>query len=203
MIKNYICHICIVLAIVMLVSSCAPGKNFTTRYYEENRNALNDIRERYRKLYRDKPFSVEFEDRKFNNISFEILSDTMKRIFHFNLLETSFADTLDKYQFKAAEVIGLVADMRAIRCTWISKLDYYENREVKQLTFISVRHHALHSFMKGERYYALAFFNEKQLFDQYGRLTDRSEKKRMREINGQVFRRITDNICYAITGNFR
>jgi hypothetical protein len=164
---------------------------------------LHSIRDRYRAVYAKKPFSIEFKDNKFRYIAYEILSDTMRYIYNFDLEQRSLADTLDKYHYDTKEIIGIIADMRSIRCTWISKLDYFENRDLKSLVFISVRHNKLKSLTKGEKYYALAFFNERQYFDPQGRLTDRSEKKRMREINGQVFRRITDRICYAITGNFR
>lgn len=184
-------------------TSCAP-KNFTTRYYEENRDMLTSIRDRFRKCYNQKPFSIVFQDRSFRYISYEMLSDTMRYIYNFDLEEHALADTLDKHGYDTKEIISLIADMRAIRCTWISKLDYYENREMKNLVFVSVRNNQLKSLTKGEKYYALAFFNERQLFDDKGRLTDKSDKKkRYREINGQVFHRITDRICYAITGNFR
>jgi hypothetical protein len=185
------------------LSACSPTQHFTARYYQENKDMLTTIRDRFRTCYDNKPFSIEFKDKDFRYISYEILSDTMRYIYNFDLEEPFLADTLDKYKYDTKEIISLIADMRAIRCTWISKLDYYENREKKNLVFVSVRHNQLQSFAKGEKYYALIFFNERQYFDERGRLTDKSEKKRMREINGQVFRRITDRICYAITGNFR
>ncbi len=196
-------HITILCILLYAVSSCAPGRNFTTRYYYEHKGALDTIRDRFKTSYNKRPFNIEFKDKNFRYISFEILSDTFRYIYNFDLLEPNFADTLEKYKYNPAEIVALIADMQSIRCTWISNLDYYEDRQKKTLVFISVRHNKLESFLNGEKYYALAFFNERQFFDPKGRLTDKSEKKRMREINGQVFRRITDRICYAITGNFR
>jgi hypothetical protein len=196
-------HIFIGCLLLYGLSACSPTQHFTAKYYEENKTMLGSIRDRFRALYANKPFSIEFKDKDFRHISYEILNDTMRYIYNFDLEEPNLADTLDKYRYNTKEIIGLIADMRTIRCTWISKLDYYENREKKNLVFVSVRHNQLQSFAKGEKYYAIAFFNERQYFDQRGRLTDKSEKKRMREINGQVFRKITDRICYAITGNFR
>jgi hypothetical protein len=191
------------LGSLLFLSSCSSSNNFSIRYYTENKDELVSIRSRYDKIYEEKPFHIEFKDKSFTHISFEILTDTMRMIYNFDLRQSNLADTLDKYHYNTPGIIGLISDMQHIRVMWISKLDYYENREKKSLVFISIRHRQLESFMKGEKYYALAFFNERQTFDNKGRLTDRSEKKRMREINGQIFRRITDRVCYAITGNFR
>lgn len=189
--------------IILVLASCSTGRNLSTDYYFENRGIIDSIRNRFATCYAQKPFSIEFKDRSFRYISYEILNDTMRHIYNFDLQDTDLADTLDKYQYNTPEIINLLADMRAIRCTWISKLDYYENRRKKSLVFVSVRHNKLESLLNGEKYYALAFFNERQTFDERGRLRDKSERRRSREINGVVFRRVTDRICYAITGNFR
>lgn len=201
--RRFILFMAIALVMGGSFTSCSPANHFTARYYKENQAMLHSIRDSFQALYRQKPFSLEFKDKNYRFISFEVLSDTMRYIYNFDLDQPNFADTLYKYHYNAKGIIGLAADMRSIKCTWIAKLDYFENRQEKQLVFISVRHNKLKSFMKGEKYYALAFFNERQYFDKQGRLTDRSEKKRKREINGQIFHRITDRICYAITGNFR
>lgn len=192
-----------VLFMLYALGSCSTTNNFTTRYYAENKDMLNSVRERFQEYYKQKPFHIEFKDKNFRHISYEILTDTTRLIYNFDLDEPNLADSLDKYGYNTARIVELIADMRRIRCTWISKLDYYENREKKSMVFISVRHNQLESLLNGEKYYALAFFNERQSFDARGRLTDKSEKKRMREINGQVFHKINDRVCYAITGNFR
>ncbi len=201
--QKIIYHIIIAFFLCSIMACSTPGKNFATRYYNENKEMLDSIRNRFRNYYAIRPFHLQFEDRNFRYISFEMLTDSSRHIYGFDLLEKDFADTLEKYNYPAAEIIGLAADMRLIHCTWISKLDYYENRQQKSLVFISMRNSHLNSFLNGEKYYALAFFNDRQFFDKQGRLTDKTERRRMREINGQVFYRITDRICYAITGNFR
>lgn len=195
------CVVLVPIAIGML--SCGTGRNLSTDYYFEHQGIIDSIRNRFQACYTQKPFSIEFKDRNFRHISYEILNDTMRHIYNFDLENGDLRDTLDKYHYNTPEIIALLADMRSIRCTWISKLDYYENRRKKTLVFISVRHNKLESVFNGEKYYALAFFNERQTFDERGRLRDKSERRRSREINGVVFRRITDRICYAITGNFR
>lgn len=198
--KGYI----IVLGCVVLgLMSCGTGRHLSTDYYFEHQGIIDSIRTRFQVCYAQKPFSIEFKDRDFRHISYEILNDTMRHIYNFDLKNSDLRDTLDKYNYNTPEIIALLADMRSIRCTWISKLDYYENRLKKTLVFISVRHNKLGSVFNGEKYYALAFFNERQTFDEKGRLRDKSERRRSREINGVVFRKITDRICYAITGNFR
>jgi len=196
-------NILFVLTAACTVTSCSTAMKFPTRYYNDNKEILDSIRYKYESTYDKKPFHIQFKDKGFRYISFEMLSDTFRYIYNFDLEAHDFADTLYKYNYNTPQIISLIADMSSIRCTWISHLDYYENRQKKNLVFISMRHSELESFFTGEKYYALAFFNERQFFDKQGRLTDKSERKRMREINGQVFHKITDRICYAITGNFR
>ncbi|HEX7902724.1 MAG TPA: hypothetical protein VF487_02515 [Chitinophagaceae bacterium] len=196
-------NILVVLIAACTFISCSTAMKFPTRYYNEHKGILDSIRYNYESAYDKKPFHIQFKDKRFRYISFEMLSDTFRYIYNFDLEAHDFADTLYKYNYNTPQIISLIADMSSIRCIWISHLDYYENRQKKNLVFISMRHNQLESFFKGEKYYALAFFNERQFFDKQGRLTDKSERKRMREINGQVFHKITDRICYAITGNFR
>lgn len=190
-------------ALLSLFCSCNTGKGFSTKYYYENKEMLHSITDRYKSLNSIKPFSVEFRDRTFRDISFEIISDTFRYIYNFNLEEPRLADTLDKFNYNTRQIISLISDMRAIRCTWINNVDYYENLLKKNLVFVSVRHRKLGSFLQGEKYYALAFFGERQYFDKLNRLTDKSNKTRIREISGNIFRRISDSTCYAISGNFR
>jgi hypothetical protein len=193
----------VLLLSVLYLASCSVGRNFTTEYYKNNKEALNSIRERFKNSYAKKPFHVQFKDKTFRYISYEIITDSLRYIYNFDLGEPFLADTLDKYGYDKKEIIGLIVDMRAIKCTWISSLAYFEGLQKKSMIFISARDHRLQSLVNGEKYYALAFFNEPQFFDEKGRLTDKSEKKRLREINGAVFHRITDRVCYAITGTFR
>ena len=174
-----------VLFLLYVLSSCSTTNNFTTRYYEENKDMLNSVRRRFQEYYNEKPFHIEFKDKSFRYMSYEILTDTTRFIYNFDLEEASLADSLDKYGYNTPRIIELIADMRRIRCTWISKLDYYENREKKTLVFISVRHNQLESLLNGEKYYALAFFNERQSFDTRGRLTDKSEKKPCGRLTGR------------------
>jgi nitrate reductase beta subunit len=195
-----------IISIVMIffgLVSCNPGKGFAKRYYNENKQMLDSIAGQYRILNTRKGFSIEFRDASFRDISFEMISDTFRYIYSFNLDEAMLSDSLKKYHYDIAAITSLIADMRKIRCTWINNLEYYEAGQKKKLVFVSVRHNNLKSLLQGQKYYALAFFSERQYFDAASRLTDRSEKTRIREINGQTFRKVTDRICYAITGNFR
>jgi hypothetical protein len=193
----------IIIAVAGSLCSCVATNNFTTKYYQENEKMLHSIKDRFQAAYAKKPFTLEFNDIEFRNIAFEVLSDTLRHIYHFDLNETNLVDTLERYGYNAAVIANLITDMQAIRCTWISQVSYFENREPKSMVFISIRHNKLKSLLNSEKYYALAFFNERQFFDRKGRLTDKSEKRRMREINGTYFYKLTDRVCYAVTGNFR
>ena len=185
----------------LLMSACAT--KFTANYYRKNMATVNSIHARYRQLNAERPFSVEFIDKTFNRISLEIIKDTIRYIYKFNLDESNLADTLEKYQFNKAGVALLLNDMRSIRCTWINRMDFYVNRRKEYMIYLSVREKQLDSWLKPEKYYTIAFFNESQHFDRRGRVVETPNAPLPMKINNAIYWRITDKICYAITENFR
>ncbi len=199
--KPNILHITLGLTLLVMVSSCASS--FTGKYYREHSATVNSIYEQYNKLYFEKPFSLEFKDKTFNNISVEIIKDTIRYIYNFRLDETNLRDTLDKYEFNTAAIVNLLHDMQTIRCTWINKMDFYVNRRKEYMIYLSVREKQLDSWLKPEKYYTIAFFNQPQQFDERGRLKATARSTQPMKINNAIYRRITNRICYAITENFR
>lgn len=192
---------CLLIIALVMVSSCAT--QYTTAYYRKNSATVNSIHNQYRNLYAEKPFSVEFQDKSFNFISLEIILDTIRYIYRFRLDESNLADTLNRYKFNTAGIVGLLEDMRSIQCTWINKMDFYVNRQKEFMIYLSVREKKLDSWLKPEKYYTIAFFNQPQQFDKRGRLIATSRSINPMKINNAVYRKITDKIGYAITENFR
>jgi len=195
-------HITLCFLLTVAFPSCHPTKKFTANYYKEHEASLLEIRQEYKKLYDQRPFSLEFRDRQFQKLGLEILTDSIKYIYNFDIRNNNLTDTLKKYHFDETGVTGLVKKMQAAQCTWITNLDYYENRERKQLVFISIRHKDL-ATNKSEKYFTLAFFDNRQPFDEKQRLLDKTNRKNIRSINGEIFYRINDWVCYAFTGHFR
>jgi hypothetical protein len=201
--KNKITTLAIVLCLLTVLVGCSPTRKFTANYYRDNDVLLQDIRHQYKKLYEEKPFALEFRDRDFKQIGFEIMTDSIKYIYSFNTDQSNLSDTLKRYGFNEKAFHQLISSMRVAQCTWISNVDYYELRQKKQFVFMSVRHSDLESRFKAEKYFTLVFFDRPQLFDDRRRLLDRTDKKNLRSINGEIFYRITDRVCYAFTGHFR
>lgn len=189
--------------LVLLVTGLSCTPTFTATYYRKNSATINSIHAQYQKLYAERPFSLEFKDKTFNYISLEIIKDTIRYIYKFNLDEPYLADTLDKYQFNTPGVILLLADMRSIKCTWINKMDFYVNRQKESMIYLSVRERKLDSWLKPEKYYTIAFFSQPQQFDPRGRVKATTRSLRPMKINNAIYWKITDRICYAITENFR
>ena len=133
----------------------------------------------------------------------EIHTDSIKYIYGFRMDEPFLLDTLYKYQFDVKAMNELIDDMQKAHCTWITNLDYYEQRQKKYLVFISVRDKELDAFLRPEKYFTLVFFDQPQPFDDKGRLLDNEDLKKMRKINGSIFRRINDRVYYALSGQFR
>ncbi len=194
-------HIVLSFILIIGMSSCSP--KFTATYYRKNSETVNSIHAQYQKLYAEKPFSVEFKDKTFNYISLEIIKDTIRYIYKFRLDESYLADTLKKYEFNTPGMFSLLNDMRSIKCTWINKMDFYVNRKKESMIYLSVREKRLDSWMKPEKYYTIAFFNQPQQFDERGRVKATARSAQPMKINNAIYWKITDRICYAITEHFR
>lgn len=193
----------IVFVFGCMLLSCSYSRKFSNTYYQENDSLFHSIQTRYKSLYEEHPFSLGIKDKSFNQIGFEILTDSIKYVYEFEANEPRLVDTLEKYHFDVNAITGLLNDMQQLHCTWISNVDYYENREKKYLVYISIRHRKLKAFLRPEKYFTLAFFDEKQHYDEKGRLLDNEDQKRFHKINGGLFRRINDRVCYSMSAHFR
>ncbi len=196
----------IILAILLwatLQQGCSYSLEFTGNYYERNQPTLENIRDRYERLYSQQPFNLDLKNKELTRIGIELMTDTMKYIYNFTLDDLSFVDTLVKYKLDVVEMSKLIRDMQTVQATWISKLDYFVNREQKYLIFMSVRHRKLKGLLKPERYFTLAFFSNPQLYDRRGRLLDKDDQKTHRRINGEIFRRLNDRLFYAVMDRYR
>ncbi len=186
----------------VLFFSCSP-KNISTRYYYENEKVLDKIEESYKTLYQRGPFNVGFTDREFKTVSLEIITDTLSYIYEFNIEEPRLRDTLTAYNLNAAKINALIKQMHDIRCTWITYSDYYVDEKKNSLILMSIKPVALKSLFSYAKYYVLTYFPQPQYFDSEGRLLDKRRLRRLRKINGEVFKRINNKVCYAVTGHFR
>jgi hypothetical protein len=183
--------------------SCSYSKKFTNTYYQENDSTFQSIKYRFKELYEQHPFAVEMKDKQFHYIGFEIITDSIKYIYNFDVDEPRFTDTLQKYRFNVKAVTSLIRDMQNVHCTWITNLDYYENGQKKFLVFISIRHTSLKAFLRPEKYFTLAFFDRPQRFDVKGRLLDNQDRKTLFKVNGGLFRKINERVCYSLSASFR
>ncbi|GAB3011558.1 hypothetical protein GCM10027051_12520 [Niabella terrae] len=187
----------------MTLLSCGYPKNFSTNFFDHNASALNSVCERYEKLYNDKPFTVLFENRTFTEIAFEIITPKIKYIYHFNIDAPAFGDSLDKYHFDRPAVLRLIRDLKSIGCTWITRLNYFEQYQKKYMILMAVRNQALNSTFKGESYCLLTFFNSPQVFDKKGRIVDKYERSLKKQVNGYPLYRLNDSVGYSIAKKYR
>jgi hypothetical protein len=192
----------LLFALAGLAFSCSP-KNISSNYYFENEKILDSIEQKYKSLYQQKPFTIGFSSSDFSIVSVEIITDTLTYIYEFRVNEARLLDTLTRYRLDAAQINRLIMQMQSIRCTWIKKQDYYVDERKNSLIFMSVKPVALKPPFSYQRYYVLTYFNQPQHFDSEGRLLDKRRLRRLRKINGEIFRRINDKVCYTISGRFR
>lgn len=191
-----------ILLIAVFGTSCS-SKIIPTRYYEENKDVLDRIEESYSKLYKQKAFTLGFSDKYFQTISLEIITDSLKYVYEFGLEEKRIKDTLLKYDFDVSGVTELAREMRSIRCTWIDNFDHYVDGKKKSLIFISIKPVGLGGFFSKKKYYILTYFSQPQYYDKDGRLLDNRKQRQLQKLNGEIFRRINDKVCYTISSNYR
>ncbi len=191
------------LALSGIMLSCSYSRKFTENYYQDNQSTLQSIRTRYKTLYEKTPFSLELKDARLNRIGIEIYTDSIKYIYTFRTDEPYLLDTLYKYNYDVKAISELINDMQKAHCTWITNLDYYEKRKKKFMVFVSVRDKQLNAFLRPEKYFTLAFFDETQVSDEKGRLMDNEFPQQERKINSSTFRKINDKVFYALSKQFR
>jgi len=196
-------HLSIVLIICSLLITSCSTKIVSTNIYQEQKENLNKIESRYEKLNPTNHFSLAYTDKKFNIISIEMISDTLTRIYEFNINERRLADTLIKYNYDTAGIYFLIRKMRDSKVTWINSFDYYVNDQPQQLIILSIKPVTIRYIFSPPKYVALAYFRTNQSFDEKGRLLDNRRTKQVRKIKDQVFYKITDRICYTITDKYR
>ncbi|HEX6849403.1 MAG TPA: hypothetical protein VF144_20600 [Chitinophagaceae bacterium] len=196
------CRLIFISIILFVLTSCST-KIVSNNYYQEQKGTVDSIERRYEKLNPLNPFSLAYTDKKFNIISMEMISDTLTRIYEFNVNDQRFADTLLKYNYDTAGVFYLIRKMKGSKVTWINSFDYYVNDQPQQLIILSIKPRTIRYIFSPPRYIALAYFRTNQFFDEKGRLLDGRRTKEVRKIKGQVFYKITDRICYTITDKYR
>ena len=193
----------IILIICPLLATSCSTKIVSTNIYQEQKENLDNIERRYEKLNPTNHFSLAFTDKKFNIVSLEMITDTLTRIYEFNVNEQRLADTLLKYNYDTAGIYYLIRKMQQSKVTWINSFDYYVNDQPQQLIILSLKPVTIRYIFSPPKYVALAYFRTNQFFDEKGRLLDNRRTKQVRKIKDQVFYKITDRIYYTITDKYR
>jgi hypothetical protein len=188
---------------VYLLQACSINSKLPVQYYNENKAVIEQIESNYSKAYSRKPFAIEFTGKDFNWAVVEMKNDSLRYLYEFNLNQHFINDTLLKYGYDTTTVLQLIRQMKTIRCTWMNHLDYYTDGTKKLLIFMSVRHKALDLPFSRKKYFILTFYKQPQYYDAEGRLLDRKNRRRLRIVNNEVFRRINDKVCYTLSDKFR
>ena len=196
-------HLPVFLTAFLLFTVSCSTRIISTNIYQEQKEDLDNIERRYEKLNPTNHFSLAFTDKKFTIVSIEMITDTLTRIYEFNVNEQKLADTLLKFNYDTAGIYYLIRKMQQTKVTWINSFDYYVNDQPQQLIILSLKPVTIRYIFSPPKYVALAYFRTTQFFDEKGRLLDSRRTKQVRKIKGQVFYKITDRICYTITEKYR
>lgn len=195
-------HTLLLIGAAGFIFSCSP-KNISSNYYYQNEKVLDKIEESYKKLSQNQLFTIGFTSRDFKTVSVEFITDTLSYIYEFEVNEPRLKDSLVKFKLDAPKVITLIQQMQSIRCTWIKNFYYYVDEKKNSLIFMSIKPVALKAPFSYSKFYVLTYFPQPQYFDSEGQLLDKRKPRTLRKINGEVFKRINNKVCYTISGNFR
>lgn len=191
------------ISIIILLCSCSTPRSVSTKYYEKHEPELDKIETIYKELYKQKPFSLQFTNRKFNEVALEIMTDTLKYVYTVGINEPRLNDTLRKYGMNVKGTADLISKMKAVKCTWINNLDYNTETGIQLLVFMSIRKLSANLPFVPPKYYILAYFNKPQYYDSEGRLLTGRRLRKTSKINGDVFWRINDKVSYTVSTSFR
>jgi hypothetical protein len=189
------------LAILLLFGSCTRLN--IDGYYRRHKQSLDGMEDTFRNAYQKKPFSIEFTDRSFKRVSLELVTDTLTYIYEYQVGEPRLQDTLKKYGYDTTAINYLIRTMQTRACTWIDNLDYYTETSKHSLIYISLWPRRFNFAFVNKKYYILTYFQQPQYFDSEGRLLVGRRLRRVRKINGDVYHRINDRVCYTISDRFR
>lgn len=188
---------------ILLISACSCTAVNIVNYYSRNQHQLDSIASNFKTAYRQRPFSIEFTDRPFDRVSLELMTDSLTYIYEFFVGEDRMRDTLKKYGFDAPAITGLITQMRYAECAWISSLDYYAEEKRQSMIYVSLWPRVFNLPFVNKKYYILTYFPQRQYFDSQGDLLTGRRRRRIRRINTEVFKRISDTVCYSLSGRFR
>jgi hypothetical protein len=189
------------LAALLLFSSCTTLN--IANYYHHHKQSLDGMENTFRNAYQKKPFSIEFTDRSFNRVSLELITDTLTYIYEYQVGEPRLQDSLKKYGYDTTAINYLIPTMQNRECTWIDNLDYYTDTTKHSLIYISLWPRRFNFAFVNKKYYILTYFQQPQYFDSEGRLLVGRRRRHIRKINGDVYHRINDRVCYTISDRFR
>jgi len=192
-----------VLLMIVVLYTCSCKTLNISRYYHTHQSVLDSIEQVYTQAYKERPFSIEFTDRKFDRVSLELVTDSLTYIYEFWVGEDRMLDTLSKYGFSPHAVGNLITNMRSVDCTWINNLDYYTGERKHSLTYVTLWPRAFNFPFVKKKYYILTYFQQPQYFDSEGNLLVGRRLRHIRKINAEVFRRINDKVCYTLSDRFR
>lgn len=186
-----------------LLIACSVPRGFPAKYYQQNEKELNEIEVMYKSIDPAKPLSIAFTDKQFEHVSLEMKTDSLRYIYEFALADPTMKDSLMKYGYDTSIVVQMLHKMKLIKCTWINALEYNTDTKNQLLTFMSIRHKALEIPFSARKYFILTFYEQPQYYDVDGLLLDRRDLRRLRKVNNEIFRRITDKVCYTLSAKFR
>lgn len=198
-----LCKNILFIVLVAVFASACSTKIISNNIYNKNRLVYDSIEQDYLRLYRKNPFAIAFESADFENISLNLKTDSLTKIYPFNIAEKRLLDTLHQYKMDTTGVMNLIRKMKKVKCTWINNYDYYTRNQEHRFVYLSIKPLIHRQMFSPPKYIVLAYFPTPQNFDKNGILLNGRRTKKARKLNGYTFHKLTSNICYTIAEQYR
>lgn len=143
--------------ITAFVSCAAGSKRKSAEYYTENREAINELRNMYEKLYNHQPFSAGFTDKSFAYYVMEVTTDTVRYIYNTEKNKEQVYETISKFHYDTTLLRLFSHKMKEVKCLWLSKSSFYVKEKWETVTFFSFKSSKSDRPFVENKYYILLF----------------------------------------------
>lgn len=152
-------YIRLILAISIGVSCTTTRKS--AAYYQENKEAIDELRRYYDTLYQQQPFSAGFTDKSLNYYVMQINTDTLRAIYTNETKNKGLWENIYMFQYDTVMLKKMAVKMKQVKCLWLTRASYYLDEQKESFTFISFGSALIDKPFVENKYYVLVFLDHK------------------------------------------
>ena len=178
-----------ILLTLAIVQSCSPERK-SASYYQENKKAINELKNEYDALYRQQAFSAGFTDKAFKYYVMQIITDTLRAIYNSEKRKDELWQNVLQFHYDTVALKKMAAMMKKIKCLWVGKTDHYFGEKREVFTYISFQ--SADKAFRENKYYVLILPDRKV---DYPEVQEQIKKGKIVQLDSLVY--------FATTNTYR